>query len=196
MLSRAEKEALVSELKEKIEKANALFLTNLVGVGANNSAAIRKNVRDAAGAVVVTKNTLFRLASEGTYAEELLKDLKGTNAIALAFEDAPAVAKAIYDASEGNEVVSLGDGFLREKPLTSAEVIALAKLPSRDQMLATLLATFNAPVSAFARVMHAIMEKKGEGAEAVEAAPAEVAAETTTEEAAPEAKADEPATEE
>jgi large subunit ribosomal protein L10 len=187
MLSRAEKEALVSELKEKIEKANALFLTNLVGVGANDSAEIRKNVRDAAGAVVVTKNTLFRLASEGTYAEELLKDLKGTNAIALAFEDAPAVAKAVYDASEDNDVVSLRDGFLRGKTLTADEVIALAKLPSRDEMLATLLATFNAPVSAFARVMHAIMEKKDEGAETVESTPVEV----STEETAPEAKTEE-----
>ena len=199
MLTRAEKEALVSELKEKIENARALFLTNLVGVGANDSAAIRKSVREASGAVVVTKNTLFRLASEGTYAEELLKDLKGTNAVAFAFEDAPGVAKAVHEASESNEVVCLKDGFLNQKPLTAEEVVALAKLPSRDQMLATLLATFNAPVSAFARVLHAINEKKKEGGEAVEAAPAaeeapaEAAATETTEEAAPEATASETA---
>ena len=190
MLTRAEKEALVSELKEKIENARALFLTNLVGVGANDSAAIRKSVREASGAVVVTKNTLFRLASEGTYAEELLKDLKGTNAVAFAFEDAPGVAKAVHEASESNDVVSLKDGFLNQKPLTAEEVVALAKLPSRDQMLATLLATFNAPVSAFARVLHAINEKKKEGGEAVEAAATET---ETTEEAAPEATASETA---
>lgn len=177
MLSRTEKEAVVSNLKEKIENAKALFLTNLVGVEANESAAVRKNVRDASGTIVVTKNTLFRLASEGTYAEELLKDLKGTNAIALAFEDAPAVAKALNDAHGDNEKVVLGSGFLNGKPLTEAEVVALAKLPSRDQMLATVLATFNAPVSAFVRVMDAIRKQKEEGGEATTeaAAPSEEA---------------------
>jgi large subunit ribosomal protein L10 len=163
MLTRVEKEALVGDLKEKIEKANALFLTNFVGATANDSAAVRKNVRDAEGTVVVTKNTLFRLASQGTYAEELLKNLKGTNAIALAFGDAPAVAKAIDDASSTVAAVTLGSGYLGTKLLSTQEVIALAKLPSRDQMLATVLATFNAPVSAFVRVLDAIKRQKEEG---------------------------------
>ncbi len=184
MLTRAKKEDIVSNLKESIENANALFLTNLIGVSANDAVAIRKSVREAKGKVVVTRNTLFRRAAEGTYAEELLSGIKGPHAVAFSFEDAPGVAKALYDAGEENEVVDLKGGFLKEKALTVEEIKQLAKLPSRDQMLGTLLATFMAPTSAFARVLHAINEKKKEGE------PLEAAGETeTTAEAAPAADA-------
>ncbi len=60
--------------------------------------------------------------------------------------------------------------MLGTQKLSKAEVVALAKLPSRDQMLGTLLATFNAPVSAFARVLFAIQEQKQGGAAAPAAA--------------------------
>ena len=98
--------------------------------------------------------------------------LKGINAVAFAFEDAPAVAKAIFDANKENDVVTLGAGYLDQKPLTDQEVTALAKLPSREQMLATLLATFNAPVSAFVRTMDSIKRQKEEGGAPAEAAEA------------------------
>lgn len=163
-MTRAEKDAVIKDLKEKIEKSQALFVTNLIGIEANAAVSIRKQVREAKGAIVVTRNTLFGKASEGTYAEELLKGLKGTNAVAFAFEDAPGVAKAIFEASKDLEPVVLGKGFLDQKPLSEAEVSALAKLPSREEMLGTLLATFNAPVSAFARLLNAMkdeVEKQG-----------------------------------
>lgn len=159
MITRSEKDAKIKDLKEKIESANALFLTNLIGISANDAVALRKQVRDSKGAIVVTRNSLFGKASEGTYAEELLKDLKGANAIAFAFEDAPGVAKAVYEASKSLELVTLGDGYLKQKLLKSAEVQVLAKLPSRDEMLGTLLATFNAPISAFARLLNAIKDE-------------------------------------
>jgi large subunit ribosomal protein L10 len=159
MLTRNDKEAIVGSLKENLTNAKAIFLTNVIGVTSNDSNALRKTVREAKGSIVVTRNTLFRKAAEGTYAEELLKDLKGTNAVVFAYDEAPAVAKAIYDASKENDLVSLGDGYLGEKALTANEVVALAKLPSRDEMLGTLLATFNAPVSAFARLMNSIKDE-------------------------------------
>lgn len=163
-MTRAEKDSVIKDLREKIDSAQALFVTNLVGIESNQAVAIRKQVRDAKGAIVVTRNTLFRKAAEGTYAEELLKSLKGTNAVAFAFEDAPAVAKAIFEASKDLEPVTLGKGYLDKKLLESTEVSALAKLPSRNEMLGTLLATFNAPVSAFARLMNVLkdeVEKQG-----------------------------------
>ncbi|MCT4642288.1 MAG: 50S ribosomal protein L10 [Bacteriovoracaceae bacterium] len=164
MMTRNEKNEVIASLKEKIDNSKALFLTNLIGISANDAVAIRKNVREANGAIVVTRNTLFEKAAQGTYAEELLKGLKGTNAVAFAFEDAPAVAKAVFEASKDLEQVSLGNGFLDQKPLDANQVTELAKLPSRDEMLGTLLATFNAPVSAFARLMNAVkdeLESKG-----------------------------------
>ena len=161
MMTRAEKDAVVSSIREKIEKSQAVFLTNLVGIPSVDSVRIRKNVRDAKGHMVITRNTLFARAAKGTFAEGLLADLKGSSAVAFAYEDAPGVAKVINDASgEFSEIVTIKGGMLGTQKLSKAEVVALAKLPSRDQMLGTLLATFNAPVSAFARVLFAIQEQK------------------------------------
>lgn len=159
MMTRAEKDAVIKDLKEKIENSSALFLTNMIGISANDSVEIRKNVRDAKGAIVVTKNSLFGKAAEGTYAEELLSGLKGTNAVAFAFDEAPGVAKVIHKASETLDSVVLGKGFLNRELLEESKVVALAKLPSRDEMLATLLATFQAPASAFARLLNSIKDE-------------------------------------
>ena len=164
MMTRAEKDAVVSSVRAQIEKSQAVFLTNLVGIPSVDSVRIRKSVREAKGHMVITRNTLFARAAKGTFAEPLLTDLKGTSALAFAYEDAAAVAKVINDASgEFQDIVTVKGGMLGTQKLSKAEVVALAKLPSRDQMLGTLLATFNAPISAFARVLFAIQEQKGGG---------------------------------
>jgi large subunit ribosomal protein L10 len=161
MMTRAEKDAVVSSVREKIEKSQAVFLTNLVGIPSVDSVRIRKNVREANGHMVITRNTLFARAAKGTYAEGLLADLKGNSCLAFAYEDAAAIAKIVNDASgEFENIVTIGGGQLGTQKLSKADVVALAKLPSRNQMLGTLLATFNAPVSAFARVLFAIQEQK------------------------------------
>jgi large subunit ribosomal protein L10 len=161
MMTRAEKDAVVSSVRAKIEKSQAVFLTNLVGIPSVDAVRIRKNVRDAKGFIAIARNTLIARAAKGTYAEPLLTDMKGTSAVAFAYEDAAAVAKVINDASgEFTEIVTIKGGMLGTQKLSKAEVVALAKLPSRNEMLGTLLATFNAPVSAFARVLFAINEQK------------------------------------
>ena len=117
------------------------------------------------GKMVVTRNTLFQKAAEGTPAENLLKGLKGPHCVAFAFEDAAGVAKCLKDAGEDHDPVELLGGVLNGDELSKEQLVQLANLPSRDQMLATLLATFNAPIGALARVLHAIGEQKESGAE-------------------------------
>lgn len=169
MLKRSQKEEVVKDLQDKIGKAQAVFLTNLVGLSSNDAAKVRKEIRDANGGVVVTRNTLFEIAAKGTPCEKLLAGLKGTNAVAFAFNEAPAVAKVLYEAGkEFKDLVDLKAGLLDGKALTAAQIVELAKLPSREQMLATLLATFNAPVSAFVRVLDAIKIQKEASAGAAE----------------------------
>ncbi len=160
MLTRQEKEKIIADLRSDIEKSQALFVTNLIGVTSPTAVEIRKKVREADGKVVVTRNTLFAKAAKGTYCETLLASLKGPHAVAFAFKDPAAVAKCIKEAGDVNQVVTLEGGTLDGKVLSVAEVKTLANLPSRDQMLGTLLATFNAPISALARVLNSIREQK------------------------------------
>jgi large subunit ribosomal protein L10 len=160
MLTRVDKEAIVEGIKKKILSSKALFLTNVVGIPANDANALRKKIRSANGGLLVARNTLFKRAAQGTKAEPLFSNLKGNKAVAFAFEDAAGVAKALYEAGKENELIILESGLLENQILSKADVATLAKLPSRLEMLGTLLATFNAPVSAFARVLEAIRSQK------------------------------------
>jgi large subunit ribosomal protein L10 len=191
MLNRADKEALVDGLKKDIEGARAVFLTNLIGIPSNDSVGIRKEVREAQGKIVVTRNTLFKRAAAGTYAEKLVEELKGPHALAFAFEDAPAVAKALKKAGEEFDVVDFKGGFLNGEELSIADIKALADLPSREEMLGTLLATMNAPVSAFARLMNQLKDKVEAGESITPGAAAAPAEEAAAEEAPAEAAAEE-----
>lgn len=163
MLSRSEKDVIIQDLVKDFGRAKAVFLTNLIGISANDAVSVRKSVRDASGRMVITRNTLFKKAAQGTPAESLFANLSGPHAVAFAFEDPAAVAKSLKEAGASLELVDLKGGVLDGKVLSKAEVKQLADLPSRDQMLGTVLATFLAPVSAFARVMYAIQEKKEKG---------------------------------
>ncbi|AUN99999.1 50S ribosomal protein L10 [Bacteriovorax stolpii] len=163
MLNRSEKDAIIQDLKTDIGRAKAIFLTNLIGITSNDAVSVRKAVRDNNGKMVVTRNTLFKKAAAGTPVEALVADLHGPHALAFAFEDPAAVAKSLKEAGASLELVDLKGGVLDGQMLSKAQVKQLADLPSRDQMLGTLLATFLAPVSAFARVLFAIQEKKEKG---------------------------------
>jgi large subunit ribosomal protein L10 len=163
MLNRSEKEAIIQDLQKDIGKAKAIFLTNLIGIKSNEAVSVRKAVRDSKGKMVVTRNTLFKKAAAGTPVEALVANLSGPHALAFAFEDPAAVAKCLKEAGATLDLVDLKGGVLDGQLLTKAQVKQLADLPSRDQMLGTLLATFLAPVSAFARVLYAINEKKEKG---------------------------------
>ncbi len=160
MLRREEKEKIVSSLKTEIDKAQAVFLTNIIGVTSNDANNVRKALRGVDGKVIIARNTLLKRAAAGTKCEKMLENVTGPSALAFAYKDPAAVAKALKDAGKELELISIRSGVLGTQFLGADQVKALADLPSRDQMLGTLLATFLAPVSAFARVMHAIKEEK------------------------------------
>ena len=164
MLNRAKKAEIISELKDGFENANAVFLTNMIGLTANDGVELRKKLRETDAKISVTRNTLFSKAAVGTVCEEMVKDLKGPHAVAFAHGDAAAVAKALKEAGESfDEIVSLKAGILKGQSLSKADLVQLASLPGKDQMVATLLATFNAPIGAFVRVLNAIGESKEDG---------------------------------
>ena len=166
MLSRAKKESMVEGLRKDLGEARAVFLTNLVGIRSADAVEVRRGVREAGGKVVVMRNTLMAKAAEGTPAAALVSGLKGPHALALAFGDAPPVAKALKEAGKRFEEVEIRGGVLGDEELALEQVKALADLPSREAMLATLLASCMAPVSAFARLLAALRDEcESKGAE-------------------------------
>mgnify|MGYP003424674641 CR=1 FL=1 len=168
------KKQQVAALKERIQNSCAGVIVNYEGISVADDTKLRKELREAGVEYTVIKNTLIRLALDGTGLEGMDSVLEGTSAIATSKEDYVAAARILgkYEDVIGEEKLS-----------------ELSKLPSREVLLATVLSAFNAPIAAFARAVQAIVDKSGE-APAEEAAEEAPAAET----AAP-AEAEAPAAE-
>ena len=172
----SEKQAIVAELTEKIQKATSGVIVNYKGITVEEDTALRKECRESNIDYAVVKNTLLTLAVKGTALEGLTSVLEGTTALAVSKDDAVASAKILSEFAEKHENFSVKGGFLDGEVISLEKIDSLAKLPSKEVLLATVAAAFQAPMASFARAVNAIVEKGGEAAPAAEEAPAEEAA--------------------
>ena len=161
-----QKKQLVAELKEKLDASIAGVVVNYSGTSVADDTALRKELRENNVNYFVVKNTLLARAIEGTELEGMKEVLEGTTAIALSNDDHTAAARILCKFAESHENFTVKAGFLDGK-LTDLETIdTLAKLPSRDVLLATVCNVFQAPIAAFARVIQTVVDKNGESADA------------------------------
>ena len=164
-----QKQQIVKELSEKISASVAGVVVDYKGTTVADDTALRKELREAGVEYFVVKNTLLSRAVEGTELESIKEVLEGTTALALSKEDHTAAARILHKFSESHENFAIKAGFLDGKTVDIDTITALAKLPSRDVLLATVLSAFQAPIAAFARAIQAIVDKDGNGeAEAAE----------------------------
>ena len=161
-----QKKQLVAELKEKLDASIAGVVVNYSGTSVADDTALRKELRENNVNYFVVKNTLLASAIEGNELEGMKEVLEGTTAIALSNDDHTAAARILCKFAESHENFTVKAGFLDGK-LTDLETIdTLAKLPSRDVLLATVCNVFQAPIATFARVIQAVVDKNGESADA------------------------------
>lgn len=164
-----QKKQLVAELSEKVSKAVTGVVVDYSGTTVADDTALRKELRENGVDYFVVKNTLLGRAVEGTELEGMKEVLEGTTALALSNEDYTAAARILCNFAEKHENFKVKAGFLDGKLIDLATIDSLAKLPSKEVLLATVLSAFQAPIAAFARAVQAIVDKDG--------APAEEAAE-------------------
>src|SRR4051794_1655416 len=198
---RAEKVAVVDEVREKFSAAGAAVLTEYRGLNVAAISALRRSLREAGGEYKIYKNTLVRFAARdlGLEIDELLT---GPTAITFVDGDAAAVAKALRDYARANPALVVKGGLLGTKALSADEVRALAELPSRDVLLSQLAGALAAPMQQFAGLLQALPRNFAYGLKALlderGGMPMEPAAEpagTDELDAATEAAAEQPATE-
>jgi len=161
-----QKQKIVAELTEKISGSIAGVIVDYKGTSVSDDTALRKELRENGIDYFVVKNTLLSRALEGTGLEEMRSVLEGTTAIALSKEDHTAAARILAKFAESHEAFSIKTGFLEGKVIDLATIDSLAKLPSKEVLLATVLSAFQAPIAAFARAVQAIVDKDGAPAEA------------------------------
>ena len=176
------KQAAVVAITEQLKNCTTGVFVDYSGISVADDTVLRANLRKAGVDYAVVKNTLLTLAVKGTALEGLTSVLEGTTALAVSKDDAVASAKILSEFADKHENFSIKGGFLEGEVISLDKIDSLAKLPSREVLLATVAAAFQAPMASFARAINAITEKDGEAAPA-----AEEATEAPAEEAAPEA---------
>jgi len=154
-MNRTEKEQLVSELKEKLEGATALYYTDFTGLNVKRMTDLRRRLRKANVEYVVIKNTLaLRAVNESGLVGERLK---GPTGLVVA-KDPVAAAKVITDfAKENDKKPTVKGGLFEGKAIDTAQVTKLASMPSREQMLAELGAGLQSPMAAFVGALNGVL---------------------------------------
>ena len=174
-MNRSEKAALIAQIKAKADAASFVVVTDFKGMTVEELTRLRAKLYECGGEYLVVKNTLARIAFTGGTHDVVKDKFHDNRAIALGFDDPVAVAKALSDFAKQSKLFQLRCGRLEGKEMSAEQVEALAKLPSKEQLLGQLLVTMNAVptnfVSLFANVLRgllyalkAIEEKKGEAA--------------------------------
>jgi large subunit ribosomal protein L10 len=160
-----EKQKIVADLKEKIGAAVIGVLVDYKGINVADDTALRKELRENGVDYFVAKNTLLSRAVQDTELEGIKSVLEGTTAIALSNDDYAAPARILSKYADKSETFKIKAGFLDGKLADLDTINAIAKLPSREVLLATVVGAFQAPIAAFARAVQAIVDKNGEQAE-------------------------------
>jgi large subunit ribosomal protein L10 len=154
-MKRTDKEQLVIELKEKLEGAAALYYTDFTGLNVKRMTELRRRFRRANVDYVVIKNSLaLRAVNESGL---VAQTLKGPTGLVMA-KDAVVAAKLLTDfAKENDQRPTVKGGLLDGKTLNAAHVKQLASMPSRQQMLADLGASMQAPIAGLAIAMNSLL---------------------------------------
>lgn len=146
------KQAIVAEVSRRIADAQAAMLAEYRGLTVAQMTELRRKARQANVFLRVVKNTLARRAVTGTGFECLKDQLVGPLAFAAA-ADPVAVAKVLSEFAKDNQAFVIKAGAMGGKLMTAAEIEALARLPGREQLLATLIGTMQAPIASFVRTL-------------------------------------------
>ena len=153
------KQQQVAELKEKIAGAVTGIIVDYKGINVSDDTALRKELRENGVEYFVVKNTILGRAIDGTSVEGMKSVLEGTTALALSKEDYTAAARILCKFAEGHDNFKVKSGFLDGEVVDVATIESLAKLPTKEVLLATVCSAFQAPIAAFARAVQAIVDK-------------------------------------
>ena len=179
------KKAIVAQLTERFQNAQAGVLADYRGLTVAQDTALRVKMREAGVEYTVLKNNMVRFAANAAGLEELDPILHGPTAIATSADDVVAPAKVLVEFAKENEALELKGGFVDGKVISVDEVKVYAAIPSREVLISKMLGSLQSPIGALARTLQAIVDNEavpGQGA-SEEAAPAEEA--PAVEEAAP-----------
>lgn len=161
----------LAEITKNLADSKAIILTEYAGLTVKEQNMLRAEADSTGGTFIVAKNNLLRRAlteKSKELAGDLDTFLNGPTAV-LFSPDAVSAAKIVSKFAEDHEKLKIKTGVMDDKIITFAEISALSKLPSREQLLASLLAQLQAPAQALVRQLSAPMQNFVYGLEALRA---------------------------
>ena len=152
-MNRQQKELVVSLLKKNFIASQASFLIGFQGLTVSQMQDLRRTLREKGGELKVAKARLIKRAIEGGKTEALTSFCKDQIGIVFVSNEAPMVAKVLYNFSKKQEALRLIAGFLDTQLLNNQEIIRIASLPSKEILLTQVCGAIKAPVTNFLMVL-------------------------------------------
>jgi large subunit ribosomal protein L10 len=171
-LNRTEKEQVIQELKEEFSRAKAVVFTDYRGLTVADLSDLRSLLREGKLEFKIVKNTLAKIAAEGTSVSAAKDAFKGPVGIAISYEDPVLAVRKILEYSKKNDKLKVGIGLIEGSVCASQELRAVADLPPRNVLLSMMAGGFqsplnklgwllNATLSSFVNALEALKDKKG-----------------------------------
>ena len=153
------KQPIVAEIKENVKDAASVVLVDHRGLTVAQDTQLRKTMRENDVIYKVYKNTMIKLALDGTGFEELDKDLEGPTAIVVSKSDATAPARLVQKFAKDAPALEIKSGIVEGTYYDQAGIKQIATIPSREELLSKFLGSIQSPIANFARVIKQIAEK-------------------------------------
>jgi len=153
MLTRPQKEQVVKDLSAKIKDGKVLIFSDYAGTTVAKMKDLRSELRKTDSSYKITKKKLIDLALKDAGIEASVLDLEGQIGIAIGKGDEVSAAKVLAQFAKANKNFKILQGVLENKVISGKEVMSLAMLPNKDQLLAKLVGTINAPISGFVNAL-------------------------------------------
>lgn len=159
-MKRTDKESFVSDLRERLQKAPVVYLTDFTGLDVKSITKLRRSLRESGAEYMVVKNRLARLAFGDTELPNIFEDMTGPTGVVLGYEDVVSPAKALTEfAKEHDSKPAFKLGILENKVLQPEQIDRIAKLPPKDQLLAELAGAMSAPMAMLATAMEGKLQE-------------------------------------
>ena len=160
-----QKQPVVKEIASLLDGAQSAVVIDYRGITVEQDTQLRKQMREAGIPYKVYKNTMVKLAVDGTDLDSIKVDLEGPTAIAVSKTDATAPARVLSKFAKEAPALEIKSGVVEGTYYDAAGIKSIAAVPSREELLSKFLGSIQSPIANFARVIKQIAEKN-EAAEA------------------------------
>jgi len=151
---KAKKTELLNRVKENLQNVDSVFLINFKGLTVEKDTELRRKVRESGSSYEVIKNTILKLAFEGSEFSSLDDHLQGNTALAYNKEDIVAIAKLISEFGKENDAFEFKAGVVQGRLIDMNDLATLASLPSKEVLISKLMYMLNFPIQGLATVLN------------------------------------------